>query len=133
MANYAGVAYKTTTMRSISPHWTRGLFIAGFCGAVVAVCTVFELVTSSPGPAGAARIVASFGCLGFLLGSIYAFDSASDLVVTNMPRVRIILAALAALVLSRLWHFHASATVSWCLVFALLGYLGMTWAKYVDF
>lgn len=120
-------------MRSIPRHWTQGLFIAAFFGAMVAVCALVEFVTSEPGPASAARIVASFGCLGFLLGSIYAFDSASELVVTNMPRVRMVLAVLAAVVLSRLWHFHAAATVGCCLVFAILGYLGMTWARYVDF
>jgi len=77
--------------------------------------------------------VGSFGCFGFLLGGIYAFDPESDLKITSSAPGRTSFGAAASLVLSALWHWPLEGVALAGLVGVVLGYLGMIWAKYVDF
>ena len=75
----------------------------------------------------------SFACFGFLLGGVYAFDPESDLKITSSATGRTSFGAAAALVLSVLWHWPLEGAALAVLIGAMLGYLGMTWARYVDF
>ena len=75
----------------------------------------------------------SFGCFGFLLGGIHAFDPESDLKITSSASGRISFGVLAALVLSALWRWPPDGIALASIIGAVLGYLGMTWAKFVDF
>ncbi|UXI65923.1 hypothetical protein [Tahibacter amnicola] len=75
----------------------------------------------------------SFGCVGMLLGAIYAFDSEASVSVGNNTMLRVGLSALAGLILALFWRWTAEGIVSSVVVFAGLGYVGMRWARYVDF
>lgn len=77
--------------------------------------------------------VASFGCLGILLGGIYAFDPESDLKIKPSSIGRITFGITASLLLSVLWHWPFEGVLLAGLVGAVVSYFGMSWAKYVDF
>ena len=77
--------------------------------------------------------VGSFGCFGFLLGGIYAFDPDSDLKIKSSWSGRISFGLAAALLLSLLWGWSLEATALAALSGATLAYFGMAWAKYADF
>ncbi len=77
--------------------------------------------------------IASFGCLGMLLGGIYAFDAESDLKIRASVIGRITIGSTAALILGLVWHWPLEFIVLASFIGAVLGYLGMSWAKYVEF
>lgn len=75
----------------------------------------------------------SFGCFGFLLGGIYAFDPESDLKIKSSAIGRISFGVIASLILSALWRWPLAGVALASFIGAVLGYLGMIWAKFVDF
>ena len=75
----------------------------------------------------------SFGCLGFLLGGIYAFDPDSDLKIKSSAIGRMSFGVIASLILSALWRWPLEAVALASLIGAVLGYVGMMWAKFADF
>lgn len=75
----------------------------------------------------------SFGCFGFLLGGIYAFDPKSDLRIESSAIGRMSFGVVASLILSALWRWPLEAVALASLIGAALGYFGMLWAKFVDF
>jgi hypothetical protein len=77
--------------------------------------------------------VASFGCFGFLLGGIYAFDPESELKIRPSSTGRIAFGVTASLILSALWRWPLEGVALAGLIGAVLGYAGMAWAKHVDF
>lgn len=77
--------------------------------------------------------IASFGCFGFLLGGIHAFDGESELSVKSSPIGRMFFGLVASLLLSVLWRWPREGIALAALAGILLGYLGMKWAKYADF
>lgn len=78
-------------------------------------------------------VIASFGCFGFLLGGIYAFDPESELKIKSSAIGRMMFGLIAALLLAILWRWPGEGMALAALLGVVLGYLGMTWAKYVDF
>jgi len=77
--------------------------------------------------------VASLASLGFFLGGIYAFDPDSELRIKSSAIGRVSFGIVSALLLSALWRWPAEGVLLAVMVGAILGYLGMLWAKYVDF
>lgn len=77
--------------------------------------------------------IGSFGCFGFLLGGIYAFDPESDFKIKSSAIGRMSFGLIASLLLSVLWRWPIEGVVLAALIGVLLGYFGMTWARYVDF
>lgn len=77
--------------------------------------------------------VGSFGCFGFLLGGIYAFDPESDLKIKSSSIGRILFGLAAALLLSVMWGWSLAISALAALSGATLAYSGMAWAKYADF
>lgn len=75
----------------------------------------------------------SFGCFGFLLGGIYAFDPKSDLKIKSSVFGRMSFGIIASLILSALWRWPVEGVALAIFIGAVLGYLGMIWAKFVDF
>lgn len=75
----------------------------------------------------------SFGCFGFLLGGIYAFDPESDLKIKPSAIGRVSFGVVASLILSALWRWPLEGLMLASFIGALLGYFGMIWAKFVDF
>ena len=76
--------------------------------------------------------VASVGCVGFLLGGIYAFDPRSGINIKASPIGRMVFGLLASLLLSAVWHWPVEGVALAGVVGVMLGYFGMSWAKYVD-
>jgi hypothetical protein len=77
--------------------------------------------------------IGSLCCFGFLLGGIYAFDPESELKITSSAIGRISFGITASLMLSALWRWQLEGAALACFIGAVLGYFGMTWAKYADF
>ena len=77
--------------------------------------------------------VGSFGCFGFLLGGIYAFDPESELKIKSSSIGRMFFGLIASLCLAVLWRWPGDGVALAALLGVLLGYFGMTWAKYVNF
>jgi len=75
----------------------------------------------------------SFGCFGFLLGGIYAFDPESDLKIKSSALGRMSFGVLASFIFAALWRWPIEGIALASLIGAVLGYFGMTWAKFVDF
>ena len=115
-------------MRFISSSLLRGLYSAGVIAAVVALYGAFQMYTGGTPLQGTVQWIASFGCFGFMLGAIYAFDSKSESKVASRPLLRTVLARIAGYVLSVLWSWPSDGTVLACVISSALGYLGMTWA-----
>lgn len=77
--------------------------------------------------------VASLACLGFLLGGIYAFDPESELKIKSSSFGRVCFGIVSSVLLGLLWRWPTEGLLLSALVGAILGYLGMFWAKYVQF
>lgn len=77
--------------------------------------------------------VGSFGCFGFLLGGIYAFDPESEFRIKSSSTGRVFFGLIASLLLSIMWRWPGEGVALAALVGVLLGYFGMAWARYVDF
>jgi hypothetical protein len=75
----------------------------------------------------------SAGCLGFLLGGIYAFDPRSELRIESSATGRMFFGLIASVLLSIMWRWPGEGMALAALVGVLLGYFGMAWARYVDF
>ncbi len=75
--------------------------------------------------------VASFACIGLLFGAIFAFDASPKDKHANRPGIRVLLSALAGLCIGLVWGYSVQGVALCTLVFAILGYLGTSWAKYV--
>jgi hypothetical protein len=120
-------------MRFLSSSLLRGLYWAGAIAALVALYGAFQMYIGVTPLQGTVEWIASFGCFGFMLGAIYAFDSKSEFKVASRPLLRIALSGIAGYVLSVLWSWPSDGTVLACVLSSVLGYLGMSWAKYVDF
>jgi len=66
-------------------------------------------------------------------GGIYAFDPASDLKIKSSAIGRMSFGVIASLILSALWHWPLEGVALASLIGAVLGYLGMILARFVDF
>lgn len=77
--------------------------------------------------------IASFACFGFFLGGIYAFDPESELKIKSSSFGRVSFGLVSALLLAALWRWPLEGVFLSALLGAILGYLGMSWAKYVQF
>lgn len=77
--------------------------------------------------------VGSFGCFGFLLGGIYAFDPESDIRITSSAIGRMFFGLIASLLLSVMWRWSGEGIALAAFIGVLLGYFGMAWAQYVNF
>jgi hypothetical protein len=75
----------------------------------------------------------SLGCFGFLLGGIFAFDPESGIKITSSAVGRVSFGIAASLILSVLWRWPPEGVVLASLIGAMLGYLGMSWARHVHF
>lgn len=79
------------------------------------------------------KLVGFAALLGAFFGTIYATDSRSGLKVVDRPIVRTAISAVLGLIAA--WAASLSPTHALFSATALgaLGWLGMTWARYVDF
>ncbi|MFZ4877695.1 hypothetical protein ACL9RI_21655 [Janthinobacterium sp. Mn2066] len=75
----------------------------------------------------------SCGCVGLLLGGIYAFDAESELKIKSSAVGRTAIGIAASLLLAVVWRWPLEGMVLAGSIGAALGYLGMLWAKYAYF
>jgi len=112
----------------------KSLTLAAFFSAITAIAA---LLHGAPWTNTTWREVllgmGSFGCFGFLLGGIYAFDPKSELAIMPSSVGRMVFGLIASLLLSVLWRWPGEGVALAALIGVLLGYFGMTWAQYVDF
>lgn len=120
--------------RMLMKNFYKALLLAAFFSAITAIAA---LLYGAPWANTTWRKVllgmGSFGCFGFLLGGIYAFDPESEFKIKSSSTGRVVFGLVASLLLSFLWHWPSEAVALAALVGALLGYFGMAWARYVDF
>jgi len=79
------------------------------------------------------RLVAFFAILGAFLGTIYATDSRSGLEVADRPILRTAVSIALGLAAALTVGLSATSALLSAVVLGALGWLGMTWAQYVDF
>ena len=116
-------------MTTVAKSLTLGLLFA-------VAAAIAGLTYALPSQSDWSRVllgVASLACFGFLLGGIYAFDPNSDLRIKASSFGRISFGIVSALLLSALWRWPTEAVALSVLLGIILGYLGMLWAKYVEF
>lgn len=105
--------------------------------AIIVICTVLfagfgiaEAVFRSSGIAQWLQYAAAFACFGFMLGVIFAFDNEPGDRKKNRPFLRTILSSAAGLAIGWVLDLPADGIVLFGLVAAMLGYAGLSWAKY---
>ncbi len=109
------------------------LVIAILIAAVGALnCVVYYIFSGRPF-LEMLQIVASFGSFGILFGGIYMFDGEHLSRDNGAPIVRICIGATAGGCLATIWQWSSEAYFVSIALSSLLGYFGMTWARYVDF
>lgn len=116
-------------MTNFSKAFYLAALVAVISGAVVLLyCSPWKNVACQRLLLG----VASAACFGLLLGGAYAFDPDSGFTIKPSVIGRVSFGIIAALGLSALWHWPFAGMGAAALGGAVLGYFGMTWAKYVD-
>ena len=117
-------------MPPISKGTRQGLAIAAMVAVAFAIYGAVEgVLRGSHG--SLVSVVASFACIGLLFGAIVAFDASPKDKHANRPDIRLLLSALAGLCLGLVWGYSTEGVALCTLVFAILGYLGKAWAKYL--
>lgn len=115
-------------------NFHKALLLAVFFSAITAIAALLYGATWANTTWREVLLgMGSFGCFGFLLGGIYAFDPESELKIKSSSIGRIGFGLVASLLLSILWHWPSEAVALAALGGGLLGYFGMAWARYVDF
>jgi hypothetical protein len=69
----------------------------------------------------------------FFAEGIYAFDPESDLKIKSSAFGRMSFGITASLILSALWRWPLEGVALASFIGAVLGYFGLSWAKYADF
>jgi len=110
-----------------------GLMLAGIFAGIFALYAFSNLFLDQHSIHDLLIFVASFACLGFLIGGIYAFDDRSELKIVSSAMARTLIGVGAAATLSFILNWNNDLMTLSGLIGGALGYLGMTWAKYVDF
>jgi hypothetical protein len=115
-------------------NFYKALILAGFFSAITAIAALFY---GAPWTNTTWREtllgIGSFGCFGFLLGGIYAFDPESEFKIKSSATGRMFFGLVASLLMSILWHWPGEGVALAALFGVLLGYFGLAWAKYVNF
>jgi len=114
-------------------YYVEALIIVGLISLASGIYAALTFVFQGLPLNDYARIIGSFLCLGLLLGTILAFDSVSDMKVENRPLIRLLVGCLCGAVVGVIWHWSPEAIALATIVGAILGLLGMMWAKFVDF
>lgn len=110
-----------------------GLTMAGIFAGIFALYALSNLFLDQHSVHDLLIFVAGFACLGFLIGGIYAFDDRSDFKIVPSAIARILIGVGSAAMLSFILNWQRDALTLASLIGGALGYLGMTWVKYVDF
>lgn len=112
----------------------EALILAALFSAITVVAGILRGIPSLPSTSKEILLgTGSFGCLGFLLGGIYAFDPESELRIKSSSIGRMFFGLIASLLLAALWQWPHDAIGLAALVGVVLGYFGMTWARYINF
>lgn len=117
-----------------SPNRTTrffGILVAAGCAALFAVYGLAEALFRNRESHGLLQYAAAFGCFGFMCGAILAFHAEAGDRHEDRPVLRTILSAIAGVAFGWVLRFSTEAVALLALVAAILGYLGMRWAKYV--
>lgn len=114
-------------------NFYKALILAAFFAATTAIASLsYGVPWANTTWREALLGIGSFGCFGFLLGGIYAFDPNSELRIKPSSTGRMCFGLIASLLLSVLWHWPSEGVALAVIVGVLLGYFGLSWAKYVD-
>lgn len=112
----------------------KALLLAAFFAAITVIAALLHGLPSMHSTGREALLtIGSFGCFGFLLGGVHAFDPESELRIKSSSIGRMIFGLIASLLLSFLWRWPGEGIALAALAGVVLGYFGMTWARYVDF
>lgn len=111
----------------------KALLLICLFGGATALYALFQLIFEAETLNELALGVATFGCLGLLLGGIFAFDERSEIKIRANAFARIAVGSIAGVAVSLLWGWSGEGVALSALVGGSLGYFGMVWAKYVDF
>ncbi len=114
-------------------------FIAKPIGIIVlfalglAMVAFVEALLYSPNLITLGKLVGIFALLGAFLGVIYGTDPREQFKVRARPLLRTLVSGAIGTTYAVLLHLSPLASVICVGIFAILGWLGMKWARYVDF
>lgn len=114
-------------------YYIEALILAGFFALASGIYAALNLAFQDLPMNDFVRIVVSFLCLGLLLGTIYAFDAESQMKVGERPLIRCLVGCLCGAVTGAIWQWPPQAIALATIVGAMLGLLGMMWAKFAHF
>jgi len=128
----ADFGWRDIYMRS-RKYYIEALIIAGFFTLASGIYAALNFAFEDLPMHDYARVVVSFVCLGLLLGTIYAFDAESEMKVASRPLIRCLVGCLCGAVTGAIWQWPPEAILLGTTVGAMLGLLGMMWAKFAHF
>ena len=99
----------------------------------VAIAALIEGLLYAPNLVVLGKVVGTFALFGAFLGIIYATDPSEGIEVKARPVLRTIGSIGVGTILAVALPLSLTAAVICVIIFGVLGWLGMKWAKYVDF
>jgi cytochrome b561 len=114
-------------------RFLKGLFFASLLAVLLAAYALLQVALDAGSVKDVVRLIAAFGCFGFLLGGIYAFDKESAIREKESASARVGIGFASGVMLALLFQWPIEGYLLSALVGAGLGYFGMIWAKYINF
>lgn len=108
-----------------------GILIAAGCAALFAAYGLAEALFRSRESHWFLQYAAAFGCFGFMCGAILAFHAEAGDRHEDRPVLRTLLSAVAGVAFGWVLRFPQEGVALSALAAAILGYIGMKWAKHV--
>ena len=99
----------------------------------LAMVAFVEALLYSPNLIILGKLVGIFTLLGAFLGVIYATDPSEQFKVRARPLLRTLVSGAIGATFAVVLRLSAVASVICVGIFAMLGWLGMKWARYIDF
>jgi hypothetical protein len=110
----------------------KGFLVAAVGAGVFALHTLLQTFLHGGPFSGLLMWIATSGCFGFLVGGILAFDPESPCKVKENSFARTLIGAASGAALAFLWNWSGDALMLATLLGAILGCMGMIWAKYLQ-
>jgi len=111
----------------------KALFRVGFFGIITALYGAFQFLFDGGSLATNIKLLGSFACFGFLLGGIFVFDSEHNPSNRKYSWYRTVIGMISGTAVAVIWGWSISWICFAGISSGLGGWLGIIWAKHVNF
>jgi hypothetical protein len=122
-----------TILQQIKKFLSSTLGLIVMAGIGVGIIAFVNLLIYTSDISAILHLVALFMVFGAFLGSIYAWDPRSGLTSKDYPVARMCTGIVTGIFIAITFKTHFIYFAIFATIFGLLGWLGMRWAKYIDF